>query len=53
VLRASLAEAALRSVRARTWERALTRLGDGYRRAIADHSARGSLDDAGVHPLAA
>jgi glycosyltransferase involved in cell wall biosynthesis/predicted metal-dependent phosphoesterase TrpH len=52
VLRASLAEAALRSVRARTWERALTRLGDGYRRAIADHSARGSLD-AGVHPLAA
>jgi glycosyltransferase involved in cell wall biosynthesis len=53
VLRASLAEAGLRSVRARTWERALTRLGDGYSRAIADHGARGNSDHASFHSLAA
>ena len=34
--RERLARAALRSVRARTWERALGLLGDGYRRALAD-----------------
>ncbi len=35
VLRARIACAGLDSVRERTWERALQRLGDGYRRALA------------------
>jgi glycosyltransferase involved in cell wall biosynthesis/predicted metal-dependent phosphoesterase TrpH len=34
-LRAQLARAGLQSVRERTWERSLQRLGDGYRRALA------------------
>ncbi len=34
-LRAQLARAGLASVRERTWERSLQRLGDGYRRALA------------------
>ncbi len=34
-LRARIARAGLHSVRERTWERALQRLGDGYRRALA------------------
>ena len=35
-LRERLARAGLRSVRERTWERALRRLGDGYTRVLAD-----------------
>ncbi len=38
-LRERLASAGLRSVRERTWERALQRLGDGYRRVLADEHA--------------
>lgn len=38
-LRASLAQAGLESVRERTWERALQRLGDGYRRVLAPNAA--------------
>jgi glycosyltransferase involved in cell wall biosynthesis/predicted metal-dependent phosphoesterase TrpH len=36
LLRERLASAALRVVRGRTWERALERLADGYRRALTD-----------------
>jgi glycosyltransferase involved in cell wall biosynthesis/predicted metal-dependent phosphoesterase TrpH len=39
-LRRRIAAAALASVRERTWERALLRLGDGYRRALAVGEAR-------------
>ena len=35
LLRESLSQAALTSVRERTWERALERLGEGYRRVIS------------------
>jgi hypothetical protein len=35
VLRARLAHAGLESVRARTWEQALDRLGAGYRRVLS------------------
>jgi glycosyltransferase involved in cell wall biosynthesis len=34
ILRRRLADAALTEVRERSWERALARLGDGYRRAL-------------------
>jgi glycosyltransferase involved in cell wall biosynthesis/predicted metal-dependent phosphoesterase TrpH len=40
--RARLAEQALRAVRERTWERALGRLGDGYRRALGAGAAAGA-----------
>jgi glycosyltransferase involved in cell wall biosynthesis/predicted metal-dependent phosphoesterase TrpH len=39
LLRASLARAGLVSVRGRTWERALARLADGYRRVLAPATA--------------
>src|SRR5664280_1387543 len=39
-LRRRIARAGLASVRERTWERALRRLGDGYRRALAVSEAR-------------
>ena len=41
-LRARLAGAARRSVAARTWERALDRLADGYRRAMRDPARHGN-----------
>jgi glycosyltransferase involved in cell wall biosynthesis/predicted metal-dependent phosphoesterase TrpH len=41
LLRERLAGAALRVVRARTWERALERLADGYRRALTDATLPG------------
>jgi len=37
LLRARLAGGGLRAVRARTWERTLQRLADGYRRALLEH----------------
>ena len=40
--RRRLAERALASVRGRTWERALARLADGYRRATGDEGAAGA-----------
>jgi glycosyltransferase involved in cell wall biosynthesis/predicted metal-dependent phosphoesterase TrpH len=40
--RARLADQALRAVRERTWERALGRLGDGYRRALGAGAAAGA-----------
>ncbi len=39
VLRERLASTALLAVRERTWERALERLADGYRRALTGHTA--------------
>jgi glycosyltransferase involved in cell wall biosynthesis/predicted metal-dependent phosphoesterase TrpH len=39
-LREHLARGALRSVRLRTWERALERLADGYDRALCDHDGQ-------------
>ncbi len=41
LLRAQLSRGGLRSVRERTWERAMDRLADGYRRALGDHHAAG------------
>ncbi|MEA2279047.1 MAG: hypothetical protein QOC78_4007 [Solirubrobacteraceae bacterium] len=40
--RARLADQALRAVRERTWDRALGRLGDGYRRALGAGAAAGA-----------
>jgi glycosyltransferase involved in cell wall biosynthesis/predicted metal-dependent phosphoesterase TrpH len=42
LLRERLAREALSTVRSRTWERALERLADGYRRVLAEHDARTS-----------
>jgi glycosyltransferase involved in cell wall biosynthesis/predicted metal-dependent phosphoesterase TrpH len=42
LLRERLTRAALGAVRERTWERALGRLGDGYRRVLAESAARAS-----------
>jgi glycosyltransferase involved in cell wall biosynthesis len=39
-LRARIARGGLAAVRERTWERALERLGDGYRRALAVGDSR-------------
>ncbi len=39
-LRERLARGGLRSIRERTWERALQRLGDGYRRVLASGASR-------------
>jgi len=39
LLREHLARSALRSVRLRTWERALQRLADGYRQALGEPQA--------------
>ena len=39
LLRERLAQRALDAVRERTWERALTRLADGYRRALGERAA--------------
>jgi glycosyltransferase involved in cell wall biosynthesis len=44
-LRARLAVGALASVQARTWERTLDRLADGYERALARHHAERQPDD--------
>jgi glycosyltransferase involved in cell wall biosynthesis/predicted metal-dependent phosphoesterase TrpH len=43
-LRERLTRAALSAARERTWERALERLADGYRRALNDTTARPTLD---------
>jgi glycosyltransferase involved in cell wall biosynthesis/predicted metal-dependent phosphoesterase TrpH len=40
-LRHRLGEAAVRTARSRSWERALEQLAGGYRRALADHAAIG------------
>jgi len=40
LLREHLARGGLRAVRARTWERTLERLADGYRRALLEHHAQ-------------
>ena len=42
LLRERLAQRALDAVRERTWERALTRLADGYRRALGERPAAGA-----------
>ena len=42
LLRERLAQRALEAVRERTWERALTRLADGYRRALGERPAAGA-----------
>jgi glycosyltransferase involved in cell wall biosynthesis len=42
LLRERLAQRALEAVRERTWERALTRLADGYRRALGGRTAAGA-----------
>ena len=42
VLRERLAQRALDAVAERTWERALTRLADGYRRALGERPAAGA-----------
>jgi glycosyltransferase involved in cell wall biosynthesis/predicted metal-dependent phosphoesterase TrpH len=44
LLREQLARGGLRSARARTWERTLELLADGYRRALADSRSGGGLD---------
>jgi glycosyltransferase involved in cell wall biosynthesis/predicted metal-dependent phosphoesterase TrpH len=43
VLRRRLANAALAEVRGRTWERALERLAEGYRRALGEEPAAGRI----------
>ncbi len=43
LLREHLAQGALRAARPRTWEHALARLADGYRRALAGHDANDRL----------
>jgi glycosyltransferase involved in cell wall biosynthesis/predicted metal-dependent phosphoesterase TrpH len=55
LLRESLSRAALASVRERTWERALSRLGEGYRRVVAVEAgdAGAGVADAGVADLSA
>ena len=42
LVRERLAQRALEAVRERTWERALTRLADGYRRALGERQAAGA-----------
>ena len=42
LLRERLAQRALEAVRERTWERALTRLADGYRRALGERPVAGA-----------
>jgi glycosyltransferase involved in cell wall biosynthesis/predicted metal-dependent phosphoesterase TrpH len=44
LLRESLSRAALSAVRERTWERALERLGEGYRRVVAVEAGVGAMD---------
>jgi len=43
LLREHLVQGAMRAARPRTWERALTRLADGYRQALAGHQANDRL----------
>ena len=51
LLRERLAAAALRAARARTWERALERLADGYERALG--TSRTALGDTRALPIGA
>jgi glycosyltransferase involved in cell wall biosynthesis len=46
VLRRRLSAAGLAAVRARTWERSLEQLADGYRRALAPQTAEQALEPA-------
>ena len=53
LLRERLAQAALTAVRERTWERALERLGEGYRRVVAAEVGDADVDTADAADLSA